>query len=351
FQLPGNRYPNAQAQRSFYDRLEARLEAIPGVNAVTIASTIPSATGSAPIPYEIGGEQYPGGIEEQQRRPAVSRSIIGPGYFRTLGVPVAQGREFNRLDTVAGVSAVVINQHFASRNWPGADPIGKRVRLFSGNNPEAWRTVVGVVPNIVWRDRTRQELDSAVYVPYDEKAGAAMWVLARTEVSIASVADRFRREVQAIDSDLPPVLGPISLAERLAETYHYRATTGILFLICAGVAVLLASIGLYAVIAHSVSQRTQEIGVRLALGGTAANIGNFVLRLGMVPMLVGLAIGLPASIAANRILKAQLVQVSPADPITLSSACVVLAVAAILGCLVPARRAMRVDPATTLKFE
>jgi putative ABC transport system permease protein len=221
--------------------------------------------------------------------------------------------------------------------------------LFDGSTPGPWLTVVGVASNIIQNDINRQQFDPVIYLPYRQKPEAFMWVLARTGVRPASLASTFRRETQSIDSALP-MYGPFTLAERL-EVFWDSRFYGILFLIFAAIALLLASIGLYAVIAHSVNQRTQEIGIRIAVGATARDILKLVLQQGMLPLVIGLTIGLAASLAVNRLLKSLLVQVSPADPITLAVASAILLLSATLGCLIPAMRAVRVDPALALRNE
>jgi putative ABC transport system permease protein len=243
----------------------------------------------------------------------------------------------------------IVNQRFADKFWPGEDPLGKRLRLFDGNTQAAWRTVVGVVSNINQSDETRQQFDPLVYLPYRQKPLGVMWIFARTSVPPDHLATAFRRELQTLDRDLP-LYGPITLEKRL-EVFSDRKFYGALFVIFAAIALLLASIGLYTVIAHSVSQRTQEIGIRIAIGATARDIRRLVLLQGMLPLAVGLTIGLAASFAVNRLLKSQLVQVSPADPVTLIVASGVLILAATLGCMLPVRRAMRVDPVIALRHE
>jgi putative ABC transport system permease protein len=162
-------------------------------------------------------------------------------------------------------------------------------------------------------------------------------------------ANAFRQEVQALDPNLP-LYGPMAISDRMEGFWDSRFY-GSMFLIFAAIALLLASIGLYTVIAHSVTQRTQEIGVRIAIGATTRDILNLVFRQGMIPLGIGLAIGLTASLAVNQLLKSMLVQVSPADPVTLVVASSVLILAALLGCLIPARRAIRVDPVDALRHE
>jgi putative ABC transport system permease protein len=342
--LPAVKYPDAQDQISFFDRLQTGLEAVPGVESIAIASQIPT-WGAQHLPYEIEGAAP----VDERRRPKLASLLVSPAYFRTLRAALLSGREFGGADRVSEVPVILVNQRFAAKFWPGADPLGKRLRLFDGTTPEAWMTVVGVVSNIVQNDATRQEFDPLIYLPYWQRPAATMWVLARTRVPPASLGTAFRREVQAVDSDLP-IYGPFALAERLEVNGNSRFY-GALFLIFAAVALLLASVGLYAVLAHAVSQRTPEIGIRMAIGATADDIRRLVLRQGMIPLGVGLILGLAASFAVNRVLEAELVQVSPADPITLAVSSAVLVLSATLGCLVPARRAMRVDPVVALRHE
>jgi putative ABC transport system permease protein len=349
-ELPDAKYPRAEAQLSFYERLKTRLAAIPGVESVSIASQLPT-WGTRRLPYELAGAPPAYGINDEQRRPTISALVVDTAYFQTLGAGILSGREFNDSDGLSGVPVVIVNERFASQHWPGEDPLGKRVRLFNSKTPEAWLTIVGVAPNIVQNDATRQAVDPLVYLPYRQRPSRGMWVIARTRVPPGSLGAALRRAVQTIDADLPIWLGPFTLTERLAEVYWNRKLYGLLFLIFAATALLLASMGVYAVIAHSVSQQTQEIGIRMAMGATARDILELVFRQGMLPLGIGLTMGLAASFAVNRVLKTMLVQVSPADPITLVVASATLIVAASLGCLIPAHRAMRVDPVIALRHD
>jgi len=342
--LPTEKYPRAEDKVSFYDRLITRLQALPGVESVAMADTLPT-WGSAKFSYELEGEPP----AEDGRRPKLSALKISPAYFRMLGAPVVSGREFNDADVASGVPVAIVNQLFASRFWPGEDPVGKRLRLFDENTPEPWLTVVGVASNIIQNDQTRQRFDPMVYLPYRQKPGGGAWVLVRTRVPSSSLSNAFRQEVQALDPNLP-LYGPMAIVDRM-EGYWDSRFYGAMFLIFAAIALLLASIGLYTVIAHAVSQRTQEIGIRMAMGGTPRDILRLVFRQGMLPVGIGLTIRLAASFAVNRLLKSMLVQVSPADPVTLLAASAVLISAALLGCLIPARRAMRVDPVVALRNE
>jgi putative ABC transport system permease protein len=207
------------------------------------------------------------------------------------------------------------------------------------------------VSNIVQNDPTGQRIDPLIYVPYRQKQrGGGRLVLARTRVPPGSLGTAFRRELQGLDSDVP-FIGLSTLAERLRGNYRNNEFFGVLFSMFAAIALLLASVGLYAVISHSVSQRTQEIGIRTAMGATAGDILRLVFTQGMLPVGIGLTIGLPAALAMTPILRSQLVNVSPTDPITLLVASGVLVSAATLGCWIPARRALCVDPAIALRHE
>ena len=343
--LPAATYPGAESQIAFYDRLGARLETIPGVESVAFTSSEPTELARA-LPYELAGAP----AIDEQRRPTLPVLSVSPGYFRTLGATVLAGREFNDADGASGVPVVIVNHRFATQLWPGEDVLGKHLRVFDGTTQDAWLTVVGVVSNIVQNDRTGQRIDPLIYVPYRQHLQRSMSAVARTRVPPGSLGTAFRREVQAMDADLP-VGGPDTLAANLARNYRNNEFNGALFMTFAAVALLLASVGLYAVIAHSVSQRTQEIGIRAAMGATARDILTLVFKQGLLPVGIGLTIGLAAALAVTPLLKTQLVGVSPTDPLALAMASATLVASAALGCLIPARRAMRVDPMVALRHD
>ncbi len=285
---------------------------------------------------------------------------ITPDYFRTVGAAVIAGRDFNDFDRASAPPVALVNEWFAREQWPGVNPLGKRLRLFDGRNADAWRTVVGVTSNIVQTSGVSDSPGAIMYVPYRQRPPAGMNILALTRVPPGSLATAVRREIQAIDSGLDigggtptgGIEGPLPLSERFKmDRYWSRAVDAGLFLTFAVIALLLAAMGLYAVIAHSVSRATQEIGIRMALGGTSRDIRLLVLRQGMLPVAMGLGLGLVASLAFNRLLRSQLFSVSSTDPATYAVTSIVLIAVALLACLIPARRAMRVDPAVALRHE
>ena len=348
--LPKDRYRESTAQIAFFDRLKLRLESIPGIDAIAIASELPAAT-LRQIPYEIAGAP----AVDDERRPTVPSLTIGPGYFGTLAATVLSGRDFNDFDHLSAAPVAIVNQRFASTQWPGADPLGKRLRLFDRTTAGAWRTVVGVVSNVEQNARDLARARSRWCTsPTANSRGGAGHVGARTIATPAgSLATAFRRAVQAVDADLPIWIGPFALDNVLLSMGNYWSigNDAALFVVFAAIALLLASIGLYAVIAHAVSQRTQEIGVRIAIGAGARDILALVSRQALLPIVIGLTIGLTASLGVTPMLKSQLVDVSPTDPTTLIVAATVLAVSATLGCWIPARRALLVDPLVALRHD
>jgi putative ABC transport system permease protein len=345
--LPQEDYRSSSSQIAFFERVVVELGATPGVQSVALGSS--GIDTGAMTPYEVAGTLL---AEDERLSAAMSR--VGPGYFGTLGTKVLAGREFDASDGSPARPAAIVNERMARASWPDEDPIGKQVRLFDGAAPGVWLTVVGVVSNIQWDvSRGRDRHEPRVYVPYRQRPAGGAWLFARTQLPVSSIASALRHEIQALDPNVPVWLGPYTLAERLTGSGAYWSigSHAALFSIFALIALLLASVGLYAVIAHSVSQRTQEIGVRMAVGGTTRDILALILRQGMAPLGIGLAIGLAASVALTRLLKAELVDVSPIDPMALTAAAAVLVAAALVGCLIPARRAMRVDPVVALRHE
>jgi predicted permease len=343
--LPQPKYMRLESQIAFHEQLKMRLEAIPGVESAAIANFLPTG-GSLTLPYELVGAPP----VDERRRPTLGALVISPNYFQAVSVPLLSGRAFTDTDGVSGPPVVIVNQSFAGKSWPGEDPLGKRLRLFDAGKPEPWLTVVGVAPNIVQNDVAPKEIDPLIYLPYRQKPAPDMAIIGRTHVPPGSLGTAFRHEIQVLDADLP-VYNLWTMEERLERNYWFQRAIGVLFLIFGGIALLLASIGLYAAMAHSVSQRTREIGIRIAIGATASNIHTLVFGQGLRQLVIGLGIGLAGALVVTRILKSVLVQVSPSDPTTLALASVVLSLAAAFGCLIPARRAMRVDPNEALYRE
>jgi len=352
--LPRGRYPTAQAQIAAVQRLSDRLKAVPGTESIALASALPAGAIFHPTKrdYELADGRQ---LTDERLRPAAVAMAISAEYFQTLGATLYRGRAFTNVDGISSLPVAIINQRFADVAWPGEDPVGKRLRWFRGSTPGSWLTVVGVSSNIVQDDRTGQRIEPVVYQPFPQEPSTVLWVLARTLMPPASLATSVRRSIEATDADF--LVGPgnsgvvAPLDEILRNNYRANSVNGSLFLIFAAIALLLASVGLHAVVAHSVSQRTHEIGIRTAMGGSARDIAALIMREGMLPVGLGLVVGLPAALALTPILKSQLVNVSPADGATLVVASVTLVVSGAIGCWLPSRRAIRVDPMVALRHE
>jgi predicted permease len=344
-ELPNASYSQSDKQLAFFGRLKARLDAVPGVEISTVTSNIP-LTGAWSFSYEIEGEPQP----DSRRRPTVDAVIAAPNYFRVMGDQLLAGRDFTAADGTPGSLAVIIDRQSAETFWHGQNALAHRLRLYKKDVAQPWLTVVGIVPDIAHniQSSSRLKRSPTIYLPFQEEASSSMYVAARTSVPPSTLKQVFRREVQGLDDDLP-VLNLRTMEEQLERQIWPYRVFGSLFAIFAAIALLLASVGLYAVIAHSVNQRTQEIGVRMALGATGNNVLRLVFSQGMRQLAVGLVIGLAAALAVTKVLNSLLVDVSPSDPATFVSVTLVLVIAAAVGCLVPATRAMRVDPVIALR--
>jgi predicted permease len=350
--LPSAKYPGPAATLGFVDRLEAKFRSISGIATESVASNIPVNSGNLRT-FEIEGRPNPPASGE-----AVQFLSVGSDYFRVVQASAVVGRDFNNGDRAEALPVAIVNQSFAAKYWPREQPLGRRLRYIDRGKPADWVTVVGIVPNIMQGDPTRRQFKPLVYLPF-RQAPAALGVnfLLRTAAPPEQVAQAIRPEIQKLDPDvilkkfttLKASFGfdPGRMDRAHSEMGKYAAVAPVF----AGMALLLAAVGLYAVIAHSVSQRTKEIGVRMAIGAAAGRVRKMVICEGLLPVAIGLVVGLGSSFAVNRILQSQLVGVSPYDPITMASAPVVLILVALFACLIPARRAMRVDPAVALRHE
>ncbi len=343
--LPPVKYAREDQRLAFFNQLKARLDSTPGVEISTVTTSLP-VDETWNFSYELEDAPQP----DARRRPTVNAVVADADYFRVLGDRPVAGREFNAADGSPASPAVLVNRQFAQTYWHNENVLGHRLRLYKKDVAQPWLTVVGVVPNISYDRNSRARIDPVIYLPYRQETPSSVNVAARTTVPPSTLKQTFRREVQALDGDLP-IFDLRTLDEYLEHVNWPYRVFGSLFAIFAVIALLLASVGLYAVIAHSVSQRTQEIGVRIALGARDANILRLVFSQGMSQLAIGLVLGLAAALAVTQVLKSLLVDVSPSDPLTFVFTVLVLSAAAGFGCLIPARRAMRVDPIEALRHE
>ena len=339
-------YPAVNDQLHFYERLKSRVATIPGVDAISVASDMPAESPDE-FDYEVEGAP----IGDQS--PRAMGLLIDEDYFRVLGIQPRRGREFQLTDTSATPPVVIVNEAFARRAWPLQEAVGRRVKLTARDGErleeDTWLTVAGVVPDVLQDDESF-ELSPVIYLPYRQRAESGMELLLRARVPPSSLGASIRREVAALDGDLA-VRGLRPMEESLwLRNWRHRVFSA-MFSIFGVIALVLASVGLYAVMAHAVSQRTREFGVRRTLGASTATIALLVIRQAAVRFAIGLTAGLAGAVTATRVLDSMLVGVEPADPLTFLTVIIVLGVAVAAGCAFPARRATRVDPLVALRSE
>ncbi|HEX9759603.1 MAG TPA: ABC transporter permease [Candidatus Acidoferrales bacterium] len=338
------KYPKPEDRLQFAERLLPRLQSVAGVDALGLSSNLP-LSGSFGAQVEIEGAPP----VESTQRPMAQYLVVSPGYPDVVGVQVLRGRGFDETDGTTGKQTAIVTQRFAERFWPNEDPLGKRFRLFRDNQPREWLTVVGISTNI--RQNNPMEPENPVmFVPFRYQSPGFWNIVARTNVPPETVATALRREVQAIDEDLP-VFQVRTLDQAFVEQRWPFRVFGSLFAVFAWIALGLSSVGIYAVMAYAVSQRTQEIGVRMALGASTGSIARLVMRGGFWQLGIGLLLGLAGAFGLSRVLAALLVGVQPTDPVTFLTICGLLLAAGLLACWIPARRAMRVDPVIALRYE
>lgn len=334
---------------ALYSRLLDRLEAIPGVQSATVATYSPmSGTGRSGTITVRGYTPDPGQDME------VANILIGPSYLETLGVPLLLGRDFGPRDTPAAQKIALVNQSFAQRFFPGQNPIGKQFYFGDEDDPERGEDleIVGVIGDVKY-DSAREEAGPTAYRPILQVQDSSAYssnLQIRSTGDAASLAPEVRQAIAEVDDKLP-ISGVTTLREQLKDSLDQEKLLAQLVSFFGLLALLLACIGLYGVMAHGVVRRTKEIGIRMALGAERRSIIWMVLRETLVLILIGLAIGIPIALGAGRLIASQLFGLSAADPLTLLGATLVLIGVAILAGLMPARKASRVDPLTALRYE
>ena len=343
--LPRSRYTKPEDRQQFYDGLLPRLAALPETQSVAIVSATPGE-GSFGWRFEIAGNSTP-----ESRRPAVAGVVASKGYLRLLGISMLRGRDFEDADGLPGKETVIVSQTLAARFFPRQDPIGQQMRTFDNEDkPRPWMTIIGVMPDVQQESGPNRSNDPVILVPYRFESNANMAVLLRTQGSPSALTAGLRNEVQQLDQDLP-LFDTMTLAERFSRQRWYLSVFGTVFLIFALVAMGMAAVGIYAVMANAASRRTREIGVRMALGADVGAILTLVLRRGLVQLGLGMALGLAAALAVCRLMRIMLYSVSPNDPITFVSVAVALGVIGLAAIFFPARRASRLDPVNALRYE
>jgi predicted permease len=345
--LPRHAYRSDEERAGFYRQLEEKLRALPGVESAGAVEQLPLTGGGWMAPYAYDEE-----TERNWESVSADARVVTTGYFDALGIRLMAGRSFDDQDTRDGRQVAVVDELLARKAWPGQDAVGKRLKL-PVFGPEGvtreWIDVVGVVEHVRLHDLARDGREQ-VYLPHRQRSSRALDLVLRSSGDPAALAQPAGAAVHSLDRDLP-VQKVRPMADYVSGAMAQARFTLILIGIFGGIALLLATIGLYGVISYTVSLRTREFGIRLALGARSPGIVRLVLGQGMKLALIGVAAGLAGSFAAGRVLSGLLFGVSPTDPLTYIVVPLLLAAVTLLACYVPARRATRVDPIAALRCE
>ncbi len=340
-------YPTAEDRLRFFRDLKERLETVPGTRSVALTDMLPTTCCSR---YRIAIEG--GEYQEDQDYPIANSAAVSPDFFSTFGNAVLRGRDFSLSDDADAASVAIVNQGFAERFFPDENPIGQRFREGTSESDEEWKTIVGIVPNMQMQGFNPERPDpSGYYVPLAQRDRSFMSIA----VQVAGgpplgIARDVRAAVQAVDPDLP-IYWVRDMDEVIHQATWMYGFFGSLFIIFGVAALFLASVGLYGVLAFSVSRRFQEMGLRMALGAKARDVIQLVVREGAVQLVIGLAIGTALAFAVSRVVAVAMFEVEPRDPAVFVAVAVLIVIVGIMACMVPALRAVRVDPGVALRYE
>jgi putative ABC transport system permease protein len=339
----GTRYPDDAKVRAFYDDVLQRVAAIPGVEAAAVVSNLP--LGGNKDMYGFHVEEKP--LANPEEAPSAERYVVSSDYLRAMRVPLLAGREFTERDGPAAPLVVLISEFTARSIWPDENPIGKRVRLGAPDGP--LRTIVGITGNV-----SHYGLDTPpgleVYVPETQWTSSDMQLVVRAPVESKSLIAAVRDVIRAVDKDLP-IYKVATMEQLVSGSVAERRFTLVLLSLMALLAATLAALGIYSVMSYSVTQRTREIGIRMALGAKSSDVLRLVVGQGIVLALVGVTIGLGAAAALTQVLASLLYGVSAHDPLTFLAIASGLMSLAVVACYIPARRATRVEPTVALRYE
>ena len=340
--LPDNRYEEPDSRLQFFESARAEMRGVPGVGAVELTNVIPAAGFGSRRSLTIEGR------EEAEGRAAPTGAFVAVsyGYFDLIGLPILQGRAFTGADDRSSFKVAILSKTIADRYWHDQDPIGRRVQIAG---TEDWLQVVGIVSDV--RSTSDTELGSSdIYVPYPQDARTSMYLVTRTTADPAGLAGPIREAIWRVDADQPiDAIQTMERAQYLNSSSDFALL--LLFVTFAVFALFMAAIGIYGVMAYSVSQRRQEIGLRMALGAEVSTVRWMILSQGGRLLAIGIAVGMVAAFAVSRLLGNLVFGISATDPLTFIGVSLVLAGVALVANLVPAQRATRLDPADTLRAD
>jgi putative ABC transport system permease protein len=344
--LPRAKYDTDEKVNLYNRQLLEQLTALPGVEEAGLSISIPPNNLDISDSFTIEGKPWP----EGSTPPFVPLVMISPGYFATIGVPLLQGRPFNENDKLGSPGVVIINQILAEQYFPGESPIGKRLKIGGPERPKnGWMEIVGLVGDVKYSG-LESKPEPSYYLPLEQNVWGASYLAIRTASNPTSLTSAIRKQIWDIDRDIP-IANLATMDQLLRESIAQPRFRSFLLGVFAVLALLLASIGTYGVISYSVTQRTHEIGIRMAMGAKARDVMMLVIKRGMAVTLIGVAIGVLGSLALTRLIESLLFQVSTTDLTTFVGVAGLLIAVALLACWIPARRASRVDPMTALRCE
>jgi len=342
--LPGAKYKEPTQKVAFYSDLVQKIRSVPGVQSVAAVNYIPLGGSNSSDDFLIEGVPEPAAGQEFDGR----YRVCTPDYFQTMGITMLKGRPFTPQDNVDSTPVAIVNEKMAAKHWPNGDAIGKRFRFYGPLDKSPWIQVVGVVQDV--SHELNEPIEPEFYLPHNQDPWSSMVVVARTSVDPGSIAGTLRQQVWSIDKN-QPVFNLKTMEEVRSISVGLHSFSSVILGIFAVLALLLASIGIYGVMAFAVTQRTQEMGIRLALGAQRSDVVRLVIKHGMSMAGIGVVIGLVGAWGLTRFLSNLLVGVTATDLLTFSVVSVCLLVAALLACYLPARRATKVDPLVALRYE
>jgi putative ABC transport system permease protein len=337
-------YTDTAAQRQFYEQLESRLTTIPGVEDAGLTSQLPGV-GNGMDTFGIEGRSY----AKDADYPRAGSYSVSSGYFSTFGLKSVEGRTFTRADRGGTLPVAVVNQAFVATHLAGVDPIGRRIRFGASRSSAPWLTIVGVVPNTFAGDPEHMR-PPIIYRPLAQNHSNFLSMAVRTSGAPMTITPQVRDLVSTLNRDIP-IYWVYSMREAMARPLWFIRVFGTMFMIFGAIALFLAAVGLYAVMAFSVGRRTREVGIRMALGAKPRDVVGMVVRQGVWQLGAGMLAGLTLALGIAQLMKVVLFDVEPRDPMIFGGVVAVLTIAGLLACLIPARRATRVDPLLALRAD
>jgi putative ABC transport system permease protein len=343
--IPEVKYPTDK-QEQFYRELVRRIESLPGVHSASSIIPLPLNGDAFVISFETEGRPV-----EKGNQPSADFFAIEEGYFKTLGVSMLKGREFTERDNKTAPPVIIVNQAFAKKFFPGEEPIGKRIKpgISTNSDKPVMREIVGVVSDVRNRNLS-SDVRAGYFIPAPQMPFNQMTLIVRTGNDPHSLITAVQNEVHAMDQEVP-VFNIKTMEEYISATVATPRFNTTLLVIFAAVALVLTIVGLYGVMSYSVAQRTNEIGIRMALGAQTSDVLRLIVSQGFKLVLIGLGIGLIGAFALTRVIASLLFGVTTKDPLTFAAVAVLLALVALLACYIPARRATRLDPLHALRYE